>query len=193
MRRNADIPSGVVPFFVLLVVIIVMVFSGGCGDHHVAEAAVITGHDDGGEALERNGDTDGSDATGSLADASRDHSGRMCHAAGYVPGGADGGPAPRGRQMPCSSVISGQVFDAERDAPQAFVLYVWPRVRSCVELVRESGYITLSHDEGEVTRDDDTFTWCVLQPSSEDAEIAVLLLVRSLTPRSTFRVQLVQE
>lgn len=88
-------------------------------------------------------------------------------------------------------------FTSTEEDPLEFLLLPTPDRLYCVEITRLSGYITLRHEEGDVTRNEGStiFTWC-LQRNSDDfgalgeEEVPALLEVMPLTPESQFTVQL---
>lgn len=88
-------------------------------------------------------------------------------------------------------------FTSTEEDPLEFLLLPTPDRLYCVEITRLSGYITLRHEEGDVTRNEGStiFTWC-LQRNSDDfgalgeEEVPALLEVMPLTPEAQFTVQL---
>ena len=79
---------------------------------------------------------------------------------------------------------SAQAFDVSKGVPIYFLLYGASGIEYCVEVERTSGYVTISHDRGVVTREGDIFTWCIT-PSTEDSEF---MMVRSFTASAGFNL-----
>lgn len=85
----------------------------------------------------------------------------------------------------CPDAVFNFSFIVERDFPQAVVLYGLQHVEYCIAVLRLSGYITISHPSGEVRREGDRFTWCVVPADEKEAET---MLIRSLTARAEVEV-----
>lgn len=69
----------------------------------------------------------------------------------------------------------------------------------CIEVHRESGYITLRHEEGVVHRAENLFTWCLTRNEAEGTQDEntlvpepALLEVLSLTPSAQFSITLMR-
>lgn len=85
----------------------------------------------------------------------------------------------------CDGGEGARYFEVTKAAPISFSLYGVAGVEYCVELSRTSGYITISHERGKVTRKGDLFTWCITPKVSEDSE---LMMVRSFTASAGFNL-----
>lgn len=79
----------------------------------------------------------------------------------------------------CSADHEMRGFEIYENFPLTVVLAGIPGVHYCLEVYRMRGYITISHEEGRVTRDGKIFTWCVTA-AEEPSE----MIVRSLTAQS---------
>ena len=84
----------------------------------------------------------------------------------------------------CGSGEGVRYFSVEKGAPVSFALYGVVGIQYCVEVIRDYGYITISHERGTVTRKGDLFTWCIT-PTSEDPEFTT---VRSFTASAGFEL-----
>lgn len=73
-------------------------------------------------------------------------------------------------------------FEIERESPLTVVVEGVTGAEYCLVLYRESGYITISHQHGEVDREGDVFEWCVVQGYG----LPEHMIVRSLTPSASF-------
>lgn len=83
----------------------------------------------------------------------------------------------------CTEDIDSYDFSLDPSNNSAtFRLYGIPQVAYCIAVMRVTGYITISHRSGTVTRDGDIFSWCIT-PQSEEVET---MTVRSLTVRARF-------
>ena len=93
----------------------------------------------------------------------------------------------------CATFSSPVHFSIDNAHPGVFVLQPITGLQYCVYVMRESGYITLQHEEGRVMRDSDSFSWCV-ERERPDASAAnnlpAKLEVLSLTRESTFSLRL---
>lgn len=90
---------------------------------------------------------------------------------------------PRDSKNPCEE-SADLSFVITRDEPKVVVLEGKSYTEYCIGVKRLSGYITISHPRGIVTRDGDFFTWCVAkQPKYPD-----YMIVRSLTARAEFEL-----
>ena len=94
-----------------------------------------------------------------------------------------------GIEAECTMFSIAQYFEIEKEHAKYFQLETAPQVPYCVEVVRSTGYITLSHEEGEVTRDDNSFRWCLTRNASRNS---AELVVRSLTPNAAFYIHLMR-
>lgn len=91
---------------------------------------------------------------------------------------------PRDSKNPCEENAIDLSFIISRDEPKVVVLEGTSHEEYCIGVKRLSGYITISHPRGTVTRDGDFFTWCVAkQPKYPDH-----MIVRSLTARAEFEL-----
>jgi hypothetical protein len=101
-------------------------------------------------------------------------------------------------EQACSWFSVPASFSVTKEEPRVFVLHPMPHVPYCVTVMRRTGYLTLSKEEGTVTREDDVFTWCLERenryPDDEGpyngSILPVYLTVRSLTPESSFWIAL---
>lgn len=83
--------------------------------------------------------------------------------------------------MEAASAAGAFFFAISEDSPQQVTLYGRPSVEYCLLIERKSGYVTISHPNGEVRREGNRFTWCVVPVSQPQAET---MLIRSLTARA---------
>lgn len=98
----------------------------------------------------------------------------------------------------CARFSEDVYFEATESDPQEFLLY--GEGDYCALLQRQSGYLTLSHEEGEVRRDGDQWSWCITMPQEVNGATGARatsremspsrLVVRSLSPRAWFSVRL---
>lgn len=86
----------------------------------------------------------------------------------------------------CTQDANPSSYAISRDYPKTVVLEGKPYVHYCIGVERMSGYITISHPRGKVTRKENLFTWCVDAESEEPDH----MIVRSLTPQAEFRILL---
>lgn len=84
-------------------------------------------------------------------------------------------------------------FQVQEGDPAVFLLQPVATLRYCVEVNRLSGYLTLSHKEGEVRREQDLFTWCIARDMKEMADTPAKLEVQTLTPKGSFEISLKRE
>lgn len=70
----------------------------------------------------------------------------------------------------------GQELDVtvRKEWPQRVVLYGELHIEYCIEVQRESGYITISHERGVVQRNGDLFTWCITTHTGEPEEMTLM-------------------
>lgn len=87
----------------------------------------------------------------------------------------------------CQVYAREQRFTARKEHPRNFILYGSWDTWYCVSVIRTTGYITLSHDEGDVTREGERFRWCVLGEGEENPK---RLNIQSLSPEAEFWVKL---
>ena len=80
------------------------------------------------------------------------------------------------------SALASLSFTILENAPQLVLLYGRPSMQYCFGVLRLSGYITISHPHGEVHREGDRFTWCVV-PTTDSPQH---MIIRSLTPSASF-------
>lgn len=78
----------------------------------------------------------------------------------------------------CNELPGENSFEIYKEQPYIVSLSGTPGQSYCVDVHRESGYITISHETGTVTRNGNLFTWCVVHGDYE----AERMLIRSLTP-----------
>ena len=78
---------------------------------------------------------------------------------------------------PCEEGYLREELDVNRETPFMVSLTGLPGVEYCAQILRESGYLTISHRTGSVRREGDVFTWCVT-PTDYTPE---MILLRSLT------------
>lgn len=74
----------------------------------------------------------------------------------------------------------------EKQLPVDVDLYGEMGIRYCIGIRRLSGYITISHERGDIDRADDEFYWCVVQQSSHPEHMTF----RSLTREARVRLLL---
>lgn len=84
----------------------------------------------------------------------------------------------------CGGGEDVRYFSVEKDAPISFALYGAAGIQYCVEVNRDYGYITISHERGKVEREGNLFTWCIT-PTGEDPEY---MTVRSFTASAGFEL-----
>lgn len=87
-------------------------------------------------------------------------------------------------------VAKGDAMDIviERELPQDVDLYGEPGAHYCIGVRRLGGYITISHERGDVDRTDDEFRWCIIQESKHPE----YMTIRSLTREARVRLLLPQ-
>ena len=88
-----------------------------------------------------------------------------------------------GSELACDSqaLQTGEPIELFRDQPyEVFFVRSVDNMQYCLQVTRSAGYVTLSHEVGEVHRDGDVFTWCFVNESQSEEN----LLIRSLTPRA---------
>lgn len=86
----------------------------------------------------------------------------------------------------CDASTEPLSYTIYQSRPQTVWLYGETERNYCLAFERTSGYITISHRAGKITRDSNRFTWCVT-PKTEEPESAT---VRSLTPQASFELLL---
>ena len=93
----------------------------------------------------------------------------------------------------CALYSSPMHFEIEERTPGIFLLQPVTGLDYCVEVTRESGYITLRHDEGVVRREADLFIWCLKRLHDDldsNGTSPARLEVTALTPSAGFEVTL---
>lgn len=90
----------------------------------------------------------------------------------------------------CSLAANPLRFTVKEDDPAVFYLQPVREITYCVRVERIEGYITLQHEEGEVERNNDLFTWCMRRPWESTMGILAELRVLALTPEAEFTVVL---
>lgn len=90
----------------------------------------------------------------------------------------------------CSLAANPLRFTVQEDDPAVFYLQPAREVTYCVRVERTEGYITLQHEEGEVEREGNVFTWCFMRPWESTKGIVARLRVLALTPEAKIIVTL---
>lgn len=98
-------------------------------------------------------------------------------------------PMDRDLEWQCAMFSRPVRFLVQEDDPAIFLLQPVSTLRYCVEVNRLSGYLTLSHKEGEVRREQDLFTWCVTRDIGAMSG-PMRLEVQALTPEASFEISL---
>lgn len=80
----------------------------------------------------------------------------------------------------CEQASAVRSFMIGREDPMTILLSAAAGIDYCIGVSRRSGYITISHPRGTVTRSGDEFNWCVTQ----QAEISDRMIIRSFTAES---------
>jgi hypothetical protein len=90
----------------------------------------------------------------------------------------------------CSLAANPLRFTVKEGDPAFFYLQPAREITYCVQVERTEGYITLQHEEGEVERDGNVFTWCFLRPWESRKGVMAQLRVLALTPEAKIIVTL---
>ncbi|MBP9718248.1 hypothetical protein KBD59_03050 [Candidatus Gracilibacteria bacterium] len=88
---------------------------------------------------------------------------------------------------PCDDQFLQEEVVVHQQAPFSLELYGQSGLEYCIEVLRTSGYITISHERGVVHRDGDYFTWCVT-PAAFSSLQPEKALIRSFTASATVTV-----
>lgn len=91
---------------------------------------------------------------------------------------------PKSKDAECEYAQDSRGFTASREEAVVLELHGVSYVSYRIDVVRQSGYITISHRAGDVVRNGDTFTWDVVPRSEQPLEARV----RSLTANSNFEI-----
>lgn len=76
-------------------------------------------------------------------------------------------------------------YEIAEGEPKNFLIYGFG-IPYCVMIIRQSGYIALSHDVGLEARDDPLYGWCI----EGTEEMPARLTVHSFTPTASFIIKL---
>jgi len=90
----------------------------------------------------------------------------------------------------CGLAANPLRFTITEEDPAIFYLQPAREITYCVRVERTRGYITLQHEEGEVERNSDLFTWCMRRPWESAKGILAKLRVLALTPEAEITVVL---
>lgn len=83
---------------------------------------------------------------------------------------------PKPKESACQYEQDSTAFAASYGQPKILELHGRPYVSYRIDAVRQRGYITISHRDGDVTRSGNTFSWYVVPRSEQPTEARVLSL-----------------